>query len=170
MWTANPGTSSICGSANYVWEKETYFGRTIQESHKRTTGHRSCPCTLDMSIVWTFLWISSTFQSWLTYPLSNSEEPSSNSLKNTILFRVDSTDTNARAGFLNLLLKILLKMFHYLMSDTLDALSLYNGMQARRKEFKSGATPKAPLRHEVSELNSSGSGQGYLTASLEFFS
>ena len=99
-----------CKSRNviYMWicklcgEKETYFGRTIQESHKRTTGHRSCPCTLEMSIVWTFLWIYSTFQSWLRYPLSNSEEPSSNSLKNTILFRVDSTDTNAWAGFLTL--------------------------------------------------------------------
>ena len=47
-----------CKSRNviYMWicklcgEKETYFGRTIQESHKRTTGHRSCPCTLEMIV------------------------------------------------------------------------------------------------------------------------
>ena len=39
-----------CKSTNviYMWicklcgEKETYFGRTIQETHNRTTGHRSC--------------------------------------------------------------------------------------------------------------------------------
>ena len=39
-----------CKSTNviYMWicrlcgEKETYFGRTIQETHSRTTGHRSC--------------------------------------------------------------------------------------------------------------------------------
>ena len=31
MWTCR-----LCGT------KETYFGRTIQESHDRTSGHRSC--------------------------------------------------------------------------------------------------------------------------------